>query len=494
MPLKNNISVAVLLALGLSLSTPVQGQDSYNYTVAAGYAPQTLSGGESGKSSPRFVLSSGFTGSVSRRLGSHFHLRLDFLSGTVYDDSSASSIFQLGSESANRISGFRSRRVSATLQFSPFSASRRITPSVGFGLGIDFWRFLDPSGDSTLDTLSDRNTPRKFDAEELILTTFAGWDVALGSQLALSFEGRADYLTGPGAEFADIVNDSRPRWAFSLSARLQFSFGLTTKKERWRSDETWSQAPPASADSPHRSVRDSDGDGVEDNLDKCPSTAAGAIVNSLGCPMDSDGDGVFDGLDDCPDTPPGALGAVDIYGCPIDSDFDGVPDFKDACPAGPVGAHVTETGCPLDGDSDGVADGLDDCPQTTSGLKVDGRGCVDLSLFAQPMVLNIRYQSGSFEIDRQTKSKLNQLALMLQAAPGVNLEIIGYTDNIGSSQANRALSEKRARRALDYLKGLGIASDRMVARGRGETNFIADNATAKGRQKNRRIEILFLRK
>lgn len=60
---------------------------------------------------------------------------------------------------------------------------------------------------------------------------------------------------------------------------------------------------------------DSDGDGVTDDMDQCPGTPAGAIVDARGCELDSDGDGVVDRLDECPGTPAGV--EVDAVGCPI---------------------------------------------------------------------------------------------------------------------------------------------------------------------------------
>lgn len=60
--------------------------------------------------------------------------------------------------------------------------------------------------------------------------------------------------------------------------------------------------------------KDSDGDGVTDDKDQCPSTPRGAPVNSVGCPLDSDGDGVYDYRDNCPNTPKGV--SVDSKGCP----------------------------------------------------------------------------------------------------------------------------------------------------------------------------------
>jgi OOP family OmpA-OmpF porin len=118
---------------------------------------------------------------------------------------------------------------------------------------------------------------------------------------------------------------------------------------------------------------DSDGDGVVDDLDKCPGTPAGVKVDADGCSLDSDKDGVYDYLDKCPGTPLGVK--VDKNGCPLDSDKDGVYDYLDKCPGTPFGVKVDKDGCPLDSDKDGVYDYLDKCPGTPVGVKVDKDGC-----------------------------------------------------------------------------------------------------------------------
>jgi len=85
------------------------------------------------------------------------------------------------------------------------------------------------------------------------------------------------------------------------------------------------------------------------------SGSGGRVINSyedcvkaldgstLICQNDSDGDGVTDDIDKCPDTPKGV--AVDAEGCPLDTDGDGVPDHLDKCPQTPRGATVDEVGC-----------------------------------------------------------------------------------------------------------------------------------------------------
>jgi len=236
---------------------------------------------------------------------------------------------------------------------------------------------------------------------------------------------------------------------------------------------------------------DSDGDGVGNDKDNCLNTPRGVIVDKRGCPLDTDGDGIPNGLDDCPGTNPASVGKVDIYGCAVDSDFDGFADFVDKCPYNRVGAWVDSSGCPLDADADGVPDGLDDCPATMFGVDVDRYGCIDLSVFDKPMVLNINYPSGSFEIDPNSKKKLDKLSGVLNFVPHIKMEINGYTDNIGTAVANKNLSEKRANRVRDYLAVQGVDRERMKSFGRGEVNFVASNDTADGRAKNRRIEIVF---
>jgi len=148
-------------------------------------------------------------------------------------------------------------------------------------------------------------------------------------------------------------------------------------------------------------------------------------------------------------------------------------------------------GCPTDSDGDGVYDGLDDCPESEAGIEVDKRGCIDISFLAEPLVVSIDYPPGSFEVDERTKQRLQPLIKKLLILTLVKIEIYGYTDNVGPSEANQTVSQRRANRMRDWLESQGIARERMTPVGRGETNFIASNDTAEGRAKNRRIELVF---
>lgn len=93
-------------------------------------------------------------------------------------------------------------------------------------------------------------------------------------------------------------------------------------------------------------IVDGDGDGISDEVDDCPYTPPGILINERGCPLhaeDGDGDGVADPQDDCPYTPPGA--EVDARGCALDSDFDGVANGVDLCANTALGAVVDTRGC-----------------------------------------------------------------------------------------------------------------------------------------------------
>jgi len=89
-----------------------------------------------------------------------------------------------------------------------------------------------------------------------------------------------------------------------------------------------------------RWVTSGTGGRVVSSYDECVQAMDGS---TLICQNDSDGDGVTDDLDKCPDTPKGV--SVDAEGCPLDTDGDGVPDHQDKCPQTPQGATVDEVGC-----------------------------------------------------------------------------------------------------------------------------------------------------
>ena len=238
---------------------------------------------------------------------------------------------------------------------------------------------------------------------------------------------------------------------------------------------------------------DTDKDLVPDGMDKCPDTPKGAIVNEQGCPTDSDGDGIPDGIDKCPDTPSKAIvDPIDspTAGCPHDSDNDGVFDGVDTCPLTPAGATVDEKGCPHDSDGDKVLDGIDQCPDTPKGQKIDKEGCPRVRLDKpEPQVLqNVKFVEG-INLWPGTDAWLQLLVDAQNYWSDVNIEIGVYTDNKGSAAAKRQLSQRRAEVIREWLVQHGIDKSRISIKGYGATNFIADNDTEEGREKNNRVEV-----
>jgi len=101
----------------------------------------------------------------------------------------------------------------------------------------------------------------------------------------------------------------------------------------------------------------------------------------------------------------------------------------------------------------------------------------------------ILFPFDSAELTSEARSNLRKLADSLEAETRTNVMILGHTDSDGSDSYNQRLSEQRGRSAEDYLGSLGVASSRVVSRGRGEAEPIASNGTEEGRRQNRRVEV-----
>jgi OmpA-OmpF porin, OOP family len=90
------------------------------------------------------------------------------------------------------------------------------------------------------------------------------------------------------------------------------------------------------------------------------------------------------------------------------------------------------------------------------------------------------------------RGTLREAVETLKRYPALRVEIAGHTDSVGSAAYNQNLSERRARSVLEYLVGAGIERDRLSARGYGQAEPVADNATDAGRAQNRRVELRVL--
>jgi outer membrane protein OmpA-like peptidoglycan-associated protein len=103
---------------------------------------------------------------------------------------------------------------------------------------------------------------------------------------------------------------------------------------------------------------------------------------------------------------------------------------------------------------------------------------------------DVLFDTGKFSLKPGAREKLAKVAGILLAYPGLNIEVGGYTDNVGGDVMNQTLSENRAGSVRDYLVQQGVASGSVSSKGFGNTLPVASNDNSAGRQQNRRVELL----
>ena len=159
------------------------------------------------------------------------------------------------------------------------------------------------------------------------------------------------------------------------------------------------------------------------------------------------------------------------------------------CPDTPEDIPVDPDGCPLDTDIDGVADDSDACPGTPIGVRVNARGC-PLAGERIAIVTNINFDSNRANVRGNVQERLDRVIQLLKEMPDVDVQIVGYTDNIGSAAYNLELSLRRAESVRDYIVERGIHYARLSVAGRGKTQPLVSNSTPEGRAVNRRVEFV----
>jgi outer membrane protein OmpA-like peptidoglycan-associated protein len=103
---------------------------------------------------------------------------------------------------------------------------------------------------------------------------------------------------------------------------------------------------------------------------------------------------------------------------------------------------------------------------------------------------DVLFDTGKYSLKPGAREKLAKVAGILIAYPGLNIEVGGYTDNVGGNTMNQTLSENRAGSVRDYLVEQGVTTNSVSAKGYGNTLPVASNDNAAGRQENRRVELV----
>ncbi len=233
-------------------------------------------------------------------------------------------------------------------------------------------------------------------------------------------------------------------------------------------------------------IPDTDKDGIDDEHDSCKTVAG--IAKYHGCPIpDTDGDRINDEVDKCPTV----AGVAKYNGCPVpDTDGDGVDDEHDSCKT--VVGLAKYNGCPIpDTDGDGINDEEDKCP-TVAGVK-ENNGCPAIKKEIKEKVNYVAhyilFATASDKLTTGSYIRLEELTAILKKNDDLNLLIEGYTDTVGTPERNMVLSQKRADAVKNYLVFKGIPEERIKSIGHGQEQPIADNSTEKGRTANRRVEL-----
>lgn len=200
--------------------------------------------------------------------------------------------------------------------------------------------------------------------------------------------------------------------------------------------------------------------------------------------LDTDGDGIPDSEDLCVNEPEDGLGPDPHDGCPlpppeapvasgpVDTDGDSIPDSEDACPR--------EPGVPS---TDPKQHG---CPQFIKRIE----GSTEIQILKR-----IEFDTGKATIQKGSLPILDEVAKLILANPDIQrVNIEGHTDNRGALAMNNKLSRDRAESVKQYLSEQGVSAERLAADGFGPSRPIETNATAEGRQKNRRVEFHVVQK
>ncbi|ARV09077.1 cell envelope biogenesis protein OmpA [Winogradskyella sp. PC-19] len=270
---------------------------------------------------------------------------------------------------------------------------------------------------------------------------------------------------------------------FQHTASVVYKFGGKKDTDRDGISDDIDACPEKPGLLKYNGCPDTDEDGISDPNDNCPKTPGLEALN--GCP-DADNDGITDRNDKCPNT----AGLAALNGCP-DADNDGITDQQDKCPeiAGPFKNY----GCPWpDTDGDGVPDKDDKCP-TETGTLANG-GCKEFTREEENLINQyarvILFNPGRTDIKEESKNILQDIITIMKNNSTARFYINGYTDSVGPASQNLKLSEERAIAVKNYLVINGINPNRLRSQGFGEENPIATNMVIEGRRKNRRVEII----
>ncbi|MBF7730768.1 OmpA family protein [Pseudomonas sp. N040] len=170
-----------------------------------------------------------------------------------------------------------------------------------------------------------------------------------------------------------------------------------------------------------------------------------------------------------------------MAGLSVGANFGGAgKKIEEPAPAAPVAC--------TDADNDGVCDDLDKCPGTEANVTVDADGC-PAAAEAVRVELDVKFDFDKAAVKQESYSEIKTVADFMNQYPQTTTTVEGHTDSVGSDAYNQQLSQRRADAVRQVMVDqYGVAAERVSAVGEGESQPVADNATAEGRALNRRVE------
>jgi len=335
----------------------------------------------------------------------------------------------------------------------------------------DIW---DGANGGTPDPVNNIAIHKLWRTNDMYALHAIGFTYAIGEGMGTSVKKPKDKDEDGVPDKYDLCKNTEPKYR-----RYVDSLGCPADTDKDGILDADDKCPDVAGPEQFKGCPDADGDGIQDKLDACPNQAGDAKFN--GCP-DTDGDGVSDKDDACPTT----AGLAAFGGCP-DTDGDGVEDRKDKCPN--LAGAIAGEGCP-DTDGDGVFNNIDKCPDVAGA--VANKGCPEIKKeVIQKIALaakGINFETGKAVITAGSFKSLDDLVTLLNSYPGASVEIQGHTDNNGTPESNKTLSQDRANSVKRYLSAGGVSEARMTAIGYGQEVPLADNKTEAGKTKNRRVD------
>ncbi|HEY0308245.1 MAG TPA: OmpA family protein [Acidobacteriaceae bacterium] len=136
---------------------------------------------------------------------------------------------------------------------------------------------------------------------------------------------------------------------------------------------------------------------------------------------------------------------------------------------------------------------IEQAKQAREKLRAQLNAVLQTTENARGLIVNmsdVLFDTGKYTLKSGTQVTLAKVSGILQAYPGLKLQVEGYTDSVGGDDYNQKLSENRANAVRDFLIKQGVGADSISATGYGKTKPVADNATAAGRAQNRRVQLV----